>query len=76
MDKVRVCLIGCGRAGMIHARSYAGSIRDAELVALCDPVADNLRAAQAEVNARFTYADYREALRNPEIDAVVVVTPT
>jgi len=76
MDKVRVCLIGCGRAGMIHARSYAGSVRDAELIALCDPVADNLRAAQAEVNARYAYADYREALQNPEIDAVIVVTPT
>lgn len=23
-EKVRVCLIGCGRAGMIHARGYAG----------------------------------------------------
>ena len=76
MDKVRVCLIGCGRAGMIHARSYAGSVRDAELIALCDPVADNLRAAQAELDVRFTYADYREALQNPEIDAVIVVTPT
>ena len=76
MDKIRVCLIGCGRAGMIHARSYVGSVRDAELIALCDPAADNLRAAQAEVNARYAYADYREALQNPEIDAVVVVTPT
>ncbi len=76
MDKVRVCLIGCGRAGMIHARSYAGSVRDAELIALCDPVADNLRAAQAELDVRFTYADYREALQNLEIDAVIVVTPT
>ncbi len=76
MDKVRVCLIGCGRAGMIHARSYAGSVRDAELIALCDPMVDNLRAAQAELNARYAYADYREALQNPEIDAVIVVTPT
>ena len=76
MDKVRACLIGCGRAGMIHARSYAGSVRDAELIALCDPAADNLREAQTEVNVRFAYADYREALQNPEIDAVIVVTPT
>jgi len=37
---------------------------------------DNLRAAQAELNARYAYADYREALQNPEIDAVIVVTPT
>ena len=61
---------------MIHARSYAGSVRDAELIALCDPMVDNLRAAQAELNARYAYADYREALQNPKIDAVIVVTPT
>ena len=27
-DKVKVCLIGCGRAGMIHARNYAGSVKE------------------------------------------------
>ncbi|MBQ6540583.1 MAG: Gfo/Idh/MocA family oxidoreductase [Oscillospiraceae bacterium] len=76
MEKVRVCLIGCGRAGMIHARGYAGSIREAELIALCDPFEDNLRAAASELSVKYTYTDYREVMANPEIDAVVVVTPT
>ena len=76
MKKVRVCLIGCGRAGMIHARSYAGLIREAELVALCDPAPENLETARAELNPRFVYTDYNDVMSNPEIDAVVVVTPT
>ena len=78
MDKkVRVCLIGCGRAGMIHARSYAGSVKNAELTAICDPLDENLEAVRQEVNGvRKIWHDYREALRDPEIDAVVVVTPT
>ena len=76
-SKVRVCLIGCGRAGMIHARSYAGSVKDAELIAICDPLDENLDAVRRELNGiRFVYHDHREALQNPEIDAVVVVTPT
>lgn len=74
--KLKVCLIGCGRAGMIHARSYAGNVRGAELIALCDPMQANLEAAQKEIEVSYIYTDYREALKNPEIDAVVVVTPT
>lgn len=75
-DKIRVCLIGCGRAGMIHARSYSGNVRGAELIAMCDPMEENLRLAQREIPVRFTYTDYREVMKNQEIDAVVVVTPT
>ena len=44
-DTIRVCLIGCGRAGMIHARSYMGGIKGAELAALCDPAEEGLKAA-------------------------------
>ena len=45
-NKLKICLIGCGRAGMIHARSYAGNVRNAELIAMCDPMPANLEAAQ------------------------------
>jgi len=76
MSRIKVCLIGCGRAGMIHARSYAGNIRKAELVAVCDPAKENLDAVQRELNVSQVYTDYREVMDNPEIDAVVVVTPT
>ncbi len=76
MEKLGICLIGCGRAGMIHARNYAGRVRDAELIALCDPSTGSLEAAKQEISVPFYYSDYREALKNPEIDAVIVVTPT
>jgi myo-inositol 2-dehydrogenase/D-chiro-inositol 1-dehydrogenase/scyllo-inositol 2-dehydrogenase (NAD+) len=76
MSRIKVCLIGCGRAGMIHARSYAGNIRKAELVSVCDPAKENLDAVQRELNVSQVYTDYREVMDNPEIDAVVVVTPT
>ncbi len=76
METVRICLIGCGRAGMIHARSYAGNVANAELIALCDPFEENLQAANAEIPVKYLYTDYREVMKNPEIDAVIVVTPT
>ena len=76
MKKVRVCLIGCGRAGLIHMRNFAGSVKNAELIALCDVFEENIRAARQEVDVKYVYSDYKDALRNEEIDAVVVVTPT
>lgn len=73
-SKIRVCLIGCGRAGMIHARSYAGQVKGAELVAMCDPMVEGLQAAREEIPVRFIYTDYRDVMKNDEIDAVIVVT--
>lgn len=76
MEKVRVCLIGCGRAGMIHARSYSGNVMGATLIAICDPSEENRTAALKELSVKYVYEDYKEALKNEEIDAVIVVTPT
>ena len=75
-DKIRVCLIGCGRAGMIHARNYCGRVTGAQLTALCDPFEGSLKAAAEEIPVQFQYTDYMDVMKNPEIDAVVVVTPT
>ena len=42
---VRACLIGCGRAGKIHARNYKNKIENASIVALVDPVEAAVKAA-------------------------------
>lgn len=76
MKNVKVCLIGCGRAGMIHGRNYAGRISNAELIALCDPFEESLKKAAEELSVKYLYTDYRDAMKNEEIDAVIVVTPT
>lgn len=73
---LNICLIGVGRAGMIHARNFTSHVNGAKLLAICDPSDDNLAAAKQELNVKYVYKDYREALDNKEIDAVVIVTPT
>ena len=75
-NDIRVCLIGCGRAGMIHGVNYSKNIKGARLTALCDPFEASLKAAAEQLPVEYTYSDYREVMKNPEIDAVVVVTPT
>ena len=73
---INVCVIGSGRAGMIHARNFASRISGAKLVALCDPVSEALESAAKELGVEKTYTDYRQVLEDRSIHAVVVVTPT
>jgi myo-inositol 2-dehydrogenase/D-chiro-inositol 1-dehydrogenase/scyllo-inositol 2-dehydrogenase (NAD+) len=73
---VRFCVIGAGRAGLIHARNLAQRIRAAELVALCDADANILNKASDELGVSTRLKDYRTAVTRDDIDAVVIVTPT
>jgi myo-inositol 2-dehydrogenase/D-chiro-inositol 1-dehydrogenase/scyllo-inositol 2-dehydrogenase (NAD+) len=73
---LNVCVIGCGRAGRIHAKSYAGGVTGARLLAVCDPSEEARTSAAADFGAARTYADWHDVMADPDIDAVVVVTPT
>lgn len=72
----RICLIGAGRAGLVHARNVRLRLKQAELVALCDPNQQALQEAARELDVKLTFTDYRDACASPEIDAVIIVTPT
>jgi predicted dehydrogenase len=74
--KIGVCVIGSGRAGMIHARNFARRVGRGRLVALVDAHAPTLDAARKELDVETGYADFRDALADKRVDAVVVVTPT
>ena len=73
---VNICVIGSGRAGMIHARNFAGSVPGGRLVAMVDPVESIVKSSCEELGIDRYYLNYKDALGNPYIDAVVVVTPT
>jgi predicted dehydrogenase len=72
-----VCVIGTGRAGMIHARNFSfGRVPEAALVAIVEPAEPARQAACRELRLEQVYADYRQALADPAVDAVVVATPS
>lgn len=73
---IGVAVIGAGRAGMIHARNFSRKFADAHLVCVVDPVEAACRSALGELGIEGFYLDYRKALEDERIEAVVVVTPT
>ena len=75
MEKIRFAILGCGVIGDVHARAIAELPELCELVALCD-----VNPARAEEYAKKynvkAYSDYAEMLRDGEIDAVSICTPS
>ncbi len=74
--RIGLCVAGLGRAGMIHARNFASRVPNACLAAVSDPVEEVRAAAGRELGVSRVYADYRQALDDAAVEAVVVATPT
>ena len=75
IDPVRVAVVGVGNFGRLHARTLAG-LAEAELVGVIDANAravDTLRQSLPDVRA---WANVDEALRDPNVEAFVIATPT
>ncbi|MFW6381382.1 MAG: Gfo/Idh/MocA family protein, partial [Bacillota bacterium] len=75
MDRVRFCLIGAGRAGMVDARNYEFKVEQSEVVAVVDPNPENAENAAEELGAE-SYSSLEEALTNHEFEAVCIGAPT
>lgn len=73
MDKVRFGIIGLGFFGEKHAEVLA-DMRGVELAAVCTRRDARRREVADRFGVRKRYADYRELLADPDIDAVSVVT--
>jgi predicted dehydrogenase len=58
----------------VHAETYSTYYR-AALAAVCDVDETRARSAADRWGARRAYTDYREMLRDPDIDAVAIATP-
>lgn len=74
--KIGVCLIGAGRAGMIHAINFAKAVPGAKIIAVADPFEDAAKQACKTLEIDTWYSSYKQALNDASVDAVVVVSPT
>jgi myo-inositol 2-dehydrogenase/D-chiro-inositol 1-dehydrogenase len=76
VSKTRFAVLGVGRIGKIHLDNLCGRIPGAEVVAVADAAPGEAAAAAARYGVARAFTDYREALAVPEVDAVVIATPT
>src|SRR5512140_611407 len=73
--RIGVAVLGAGRMAQTHLRTLAG-IDSADVVVVADPVEASARRGMEVAHARRCTLDPVEAVHDPEVEAVVIVTPT
>jgi myo-inositol 2-dehydrogenase/D-chiro-inositol 1-dehydrogenase len=75
MKKINIGVAGLGRIGKIHLKNLCRNFSEIEVIAVMD-VLDESKAIADEFNVPNFVKDYDELLAVPEIDAVVICSPT
>ena len=71
---INCAVIGLGNMGKHHARVYS-QLKSSNLVAVADIKSYRGRSIAEKFNCHF-YTDYKEMIRNENIDAVSIAVPT
>ena len=74
---IKVGIIGCGRIATKKHMPSLAKVRDCEMVAFCDIIPEKAQEAAEKFGTpdAKVYTDYRELLKNTEIEVVHVCTP-
>ncbi|KPJ87774.1 MAG: hypothetical protein AMS17_07545 [Spirochaetes bacterium DG_61] len=75
MERLRFCLIGAGRAGMVHAKNIVFNVKGAELTAIIDMNEQQLRERGEELGVKSLFTNIDDALSKDLFDAVVIGAP-
>lgn len=73
--KVKVGIIGSRFEADIHAESIRIMPEEAEVIAVASPTPGNAARLAQKYNLPHVYTDYREMLKNPEIEMVTITAP-
>lgn len=74
--RLRIGLIGLGRLGRVYARDLATRIPETRLHAVADVSADATEAVARDFDVARSSTDPMAVIDDPDVDAVVVVSPT
>jgi len=75
-SKIGVGVIGAGRIGKLHIEHLAQNIPEVELTTICSLNLSDIKSLAEQYNVPKVTTDYNTLLADPEIDAVLVTTPT
>ncbi|MBQ8160907.1 MAG: inositol 2-dehydrogenase [Clostridia bacterium] len=76
MSKLNIGIVGAGRIGNVHAESITYHIPEAQVVMVTDPIVDSARKLAERFGIEKYSADYMDIVNDPQIDAVLVCSPT
>jgi len=75
-NRVNIAVLGTGRMGSVHTRNLVRKIPEANVAAVCDIRLEVAQAIADELGLRRVVRDYHELLADPDIQAVLIATPT
>ena len=75
MSKLKIALAGLGRIGKIHLNNLCYNFPEIEIVGVMDPL-DSTKETADEFNIPLFLKDFDSLLSIPELDAVVICSPT
>lgn len=76
MTRLNIGIVGLGRLGKRHAQNLCQHIANVRLIAAASPETHEQQYAQQTLNIPHVYTTLEELLTTPELDAVVLATPT
>jgi len=76
MKKLKIGVIGTGRIGKVHIATLVQNVPQAEVVAVADVNLSSAREMAQKYGIASVSADYRDVLNHPEVEAVVICSPT
>ncbi|MEQ7051773.1 Gfo/Idh/MocA family oxidoreductase [Paenibacillaceae sp. P-4] len=74
--QISVGLVGLGRLGRQHADNLAHRIPNCKLMAVCSVKPEEVEEAQQELKVPYGYTNYEDMLRNTELDAIFIASPS
>jgi inositol 2-dehydrogenase len=74
-NMIKVCVVGMGRAGKIHAENFLNKIEGAKLVGVVDPIESIAKQSSQKLGVPY-WLDSKAAIKAKAFDALVICTPS
>lgn len=74
MERLKVCIVGCGRISTLHAKGYENN-EDAYIYAVCDTNKKKAKTMGEEWGATKVYTKYEDVLKDEHVDVIELLVP-
>lgn len=74
--RIKLGIVGAGRIGKLHAENVMYNIKGFEVTLIADINVDGIKDWAYNLGIKNVYSDYKEILKDPEIDAVLICSST